>query len=306
VPPQQPAAADAPRAAGLTVLVPIVFIVALLFTLTGAVLETAAQQAKAGLDAAVARSADVALGGGVADFTGALARFVAANGTGGPWPQPDPSASRPACASAAAERCLFSYVVRATITAASSTSAATGADAASNLQAAVIDEQRVSAVVTVTLSGPSGTVLGTRTRFLTYRVFGSAPYAMVSGSRDLAADDGLQSAAAGDSGGAAGSQPAAASAGSQPAAAPAGSQPAVAPAGADDTRIHVRLTCRTVIANVVPFANDQQTAGNDALPWGNAAQAAYEVPCASPETPADAFRDEYWVNGTAGAPGWTQ
>lgn len=268
-------------------LVPIVFIVALLCALTGAVLETGAYQARVGLDAAVARAADVAIGDGVADLTGALARFVAANGTGGPWPQPEPSASRPACASADAERCLFSYVVRARITAASTTSTTTGADAASNLQAAVIDEQRVSAVVTVALTGPAGTVLGTRTRYLTYRVFGTAPYAVVSGSRDLATDDGQQSAAAGDSG---------------------GSDPSAAPAGAvsfDDTRIHVRLTCRTVIANVVPFANDQQTAGNDSLPWGNAAQAAYEVPCASPDAPADVFRDERWINGNSDASGWT-
>ena len=58
--------------------------------------------------------------------------------------------------------------------------------------------------------------------------------------------------------------------------------------------------------NVVPFANDQQVAGNDGLPWGNAAQAAYETPCTSADSPADVFRDERWTNGDANASAWTQ
>jgi hypothetical protein len=274
-------------------LIPIVFIVAFLLTLTGALLENDLRAAKVTLHMAVARYSDITIADGVADFTHGLAHVVQRAGASGPWSyEPSTSALKPACAVAAAQRCPFRYRIRATITAASGTGAAGGADAASNLQAAVINEQRVSALVTVTIIGETATILGARTRFLTYRVFDTAPYAVISGSRDIATVNGTNAAAQGDSGGASGS--------------PASGAPARAPTELDDTRIHVRLTCRTVIANIVPFSNDQQAAGNDGLPWGNAPHAAYETPCPADDAPADVFRDERWGNGDTNASGWTQ
>jgi hypothetical protein len=275
------------------VLVPIVFIVAFMLALTGALLENSMRGAKAALGAAVARYSDITMADAVADFTHGLAGVVERNGAGGPWSsEPSTSALKSACAAETPASCPFHYRIRATITAGSSSAAAGGADAASNLQAAVINEQRVSARVTVTIVGSTGATLGTRTRFLTYRVFDTTPYAVISGSRDSAAAIGAASAAQGDSGGAPGTS------GVDPAS-PAAS-------GFDDTRIHVRLTCRTIIKGVVPFTNDQQPAGNDGLPWGNAAQAAYEAPCPAADAPADVFRDERWGNGDTNATGWTQ
>jgi hypothetical protein len=267
------------------VLVPIVFIIAFMLTLTGALLENDLRDAKVTLDATVARYSDVTMSDGVADFTHGLAGLVQRNGASGPWPhEPSISALKSTCAVTDTTSCPFRYRIQATITAGSSSAASGGADPASNLQAAVIDEQRVSARVTVTIVGPAGAVLGTRTRFLTYRVFETAPYAVISGSRDSATVNGANSAAQGDSGGSPGTP---------------------ASGTFDDTRIHVRLTCRTVTDNVVPFTNDQQPAGNDGLPWGNAAQAAYEAPCAGADTPADVFRDENWGNGDTNSTGWT-
>jgi hypothetical protein len=277
------------------VLVPIVFIVAFMLALTGALLENSMRAARQTLDAAVARYSDVTMADGVADFTHGLARVVRISGAGGPWSHKASfSALKSSCPPEAAASCPFRYRIRATITAGSSSGAPGGADAASNLQAAVINEQRVSASVTVTIVGASGAALGTRTRFLTYRVFDTAPYAVISGSRDSATVNGVASAAQGDSGGAPGS--------------PAGGaeSPDAVPPHADDTRIHVRLTCRTVIDNVVPFSNDQQPAGNGGLPWGNAAQAAYEAPCPSADAAADVFREERWDNGDTNSSGWTQ
>jgi len=271
-------------------LVPIVFIVAFLTALTGALLESSLLAAKAADSAAVARNSDVAIADGVADFTHGLAAFVALHGGAGPWPQHTSySAQKSGCAAADAQQCPFRYIIGGTITNASDANAAAPGtpDAAQNLQAAAIDEQRVSAIVSVTFVTPGSSAVGTRTRFLTYRVFDTAPYAVISGSRDMTTENGTQSAAQGDSGGA---------------AAALDSQAA----GFDDTRIHVRLTCDTVIKGVIPFANDQQAAGNDGLPWGNAAQAAYETPCTSSDAPADAFRDERWTNGDANTSGWTQ
>jgi hypothetical protein len=263
------------------VLLPIVFVIAFMLALTGALLENSLRTAKSTLAAAVARYSDVALADGVADFTAGLAQVVRLRGASTSWShEPSTSGLKSGCSAAPAQRCPFRYTIRASVTSASDTGAASGVDAAPNLQAAVIDEQRVSALVSVTIVGTAGTPLGTRTRFLTYRVFDTAPYAVISGSRDIATVNGTRSAAQGDSGGAAGS--------------------------ADDTRIHVRLTCRTVIADLVAFSNDQQVAGNDGLPWGNTAQAAYEAPCAGADAPADVFRDERWGNGDTNDSGWTQ
>jgi hypothetical protein len=279
------------RGRALTVLVPIVFIVAFIVTLTGAVLENNLRAAKGTLNAAVARFSDVTMTDGVADFTHGLARVVRLNGAGGPWSfEPSTSALKSSCAAALTADCPFRYRIRATITAGSGSAASGAGDSASNLQAAIINEQRVSASVTVTIVGSTGATLGTRTRFLTYRVFDTAPYAVISGSRDSATVNGAASAAQGDSGGAAGTPVA----------------DAASPGGFDDTRIHVRLTCRTIIENVVPFSNDQQPAGNDGLPWGNAAQAAYEAPCPAVDAAADIFRDEQWGNGDTNSSGWTQ
>jgi hypothetical protein len=270
-------------------LVPIVFIVAFMLALTGALLENSLRGAKVTLQAAVARYSDVAIADGVADFTHGLAEVVRLNGASSPWPH-EASRSAPKSGCGSVLPCPFRYTIRAAITSASGDGTA-GGDAAQNLQAAFINEQRVSAIVTVSLTAAAGTPLGTRTRFLTYRIFDSAPYAVISGSRDIATVNGARSSAQGDSGGAAGSAPAVDS---------------LPGAAFDDTRIHVRLTCRTAIENLVPFSNDQQIAGNDGLPWGNAAQAAYEAPCTGADAAADIFRDERWGNGDTNPSGWTQ
>jgi hypothetical protein len=262
-------------------LVPIVFVLAFLLALTGALLDNSARAVAIAHGAEVARYSDAAIADGVADFTAGLGAFVAAHGPDGPWPTATAaSAPRSACAPAAGTGCAFTYVIRGTITNASAPGDAAAGDAAPNLQSSVIDEQRVSAVVSIELRGPAATV-ATRTRFLTYRVFATAPYAIVSGSRDIATVNGSAAAAQGDSGGAAGT-------------------------GSADTRIHVRLSCRTVTPDVVPLVNDQQAPGNDGLPWGNAAGAAYEAPCTIPDAPADAFRSEHWQNGDTNTSGWTQ
>jgi hypothetical protein len=276
------------------VLVPIIFIVALMLALTGAVLENAAHAERVEQHAAVASYSNVSIADGVADFSHGLAQFVERRGTGGPWPRkPIVSALKSACDARAAQDCPFRYYITATITAASAETETSGSDAAPNLQAAVIGEQRVSAIVSVTVTGSTGTPeLGTRTRYLTYRVFETAPFAMISGSGDTAAANGTQSEAQGDSGGSAGDQT------------PGASKQRAA--DFDDTRIHVRLTCGTVIPGVVPNVNDQQVAGNDGLPWGNTANAAHEAPCTTTETPADVFRDEQWTNGDTNSTGWTR
>src|SRR5450631_440465 len=121
-------------------LVPIVFIVAFMLALTGALLENELRTAKVTLHTAVAQYSDVTIADGVADFTHGLARVVARDGAGGPWSrEPSNSALKSACAAQAAERCPFRYRIRGTITASSGGLGGGGSDAAPNLQAAVIN-----------------------------------------------------------------------------------------------------------------------------------------------------------------------
>jgi hypothetical protein len=277
------------------VLVPIVFLCGLLLTLGTALLESSLAAARTSLQATVARYSEAAIGNGVAEFSAGLASFVETRGTSGPWPsQLSRSPSRALCAAPAAPTaCPFAYTVTATIVAASAgptaatafagTATSGSEESAANLQTAAIGEQRVSAIVTATITNANGTILGQRARRLTYRVFAAPPYAVVVGARDAAAVDQARTSAPGDTGGVDGGA-----------------------STARDTRIHVQLTCRTVTPDVVPFANDQQPAGNDGLPWGDTAGAAYEAPCPQTASPADAFVDARWASGDADSGGWAQ
>lgn len=281
-------------------LVPIVFILALLLTLAGAVLENGLFAAKIALHDSVARSSDVAISNGVANYTAGLANYVKAHGTNGPWPNGTSFAfPQDLCdATIAPQSCPFSATIDARISGASGgASAVPGSDPALNLQRTAIGEERVSAVLTATISSKAGVVLGTRTRLLTYRVFTAAPYAIVSGSLDTAAISGSPATGQGDSGGA---LPPTADAPEAPAAPESAN-----PAPLADTRIHVVLTCSTAIPNLRAGRNDQQAIGNDGLDWGNAPHAAYETPCHRESSPADSFADESWTSRAEPAAGWT-
>ncbi|MDQ2681119.1 MAG: hypothetical protein M3Y21_08885 [Candidatus Eremiobacteraeota bacterium] len=105
-------------------------------------------------------------------------------------------------------------------------------DCGHNLQAnGFVDEGRVSALVTVTVSAPGGATLATRSTNITLRTFASAPYIAVASARDRTFDDVTLHAASGDDGGQ-----------------PNGSS------GASDTRVNVIYRKRTT---------GQQTAANN-------------------------------------------
>ena len=153
-------------------LVPIIFIMALLLALTTAMFESSSATIRIARDTTAARYADVAVTDAVADFTAGLAAYVEEHGSSGPWPtEQSNSYPKPLCAPASdATPCPYSYVISAAVTdAANEPAPATTGDAAVNVQS-TLDEGRLSAVVSATLSGPQGTAIATRTRLLTYRV----------------------------------------------------------------------------------------------------------------------------------------
>jgi hypothetical protein len=168
-----------------------------------------------------------------------------------------------------------------------------------NLQSAVIDEQRVSAQVTVRLyEHQSDKVLGSRTRYLTYRVFNSAPYAIVSGVRDGTTVNGLASSAQGDTSGTP-AKPVLSVGGLGDSHIPRTDSPE----SYRDSTLQIQMLCMTI--------NDptqlQASPGNEGTMWGVSAP-GIELPChlrSSYDPNAFVVRSE-WENGNAQLTGWDE
>lgn len=304
-------------------------LVAIIFTLACAVLESGALAARTAMERLVAHETDLALRDAVARFTTDVRAIVAAQGASGPWPASQPedpyphAGSRPEalCSSdSGTASCSFSYTLAWTIDGhsnANGSPVAGDADVANNLQRAVIDEERIAGSVTVRVTDRNGRVVATRTRTVTLRVFDAVPYAVVSGVRELTTLDGTRDAAQGDNGGTDVRDGTGALA----------DEPAPDPAHPDryrDTRIKVDMECAEESSGFDesdPFA-DNAPAGDDGLPWGVSAT-AFEVPCAptyaqqitqnapagrpypSNPFPIDAFAPANWSTGDAGNSNWS-
>jgi len=304
-------------------------LVAVIVTLGCAVLAGGTLAARTQLDRFVAHETDLALRDAVARFTADVRTIVAAQGASGPWPasqQTDPfphAGSRPQalCGSdAGAGVCPFTYAFTWTIDGQTNAGAGPppgGPDVANNLQRAVIDEERIAGSVSVRVTDRDGNVVAARTRTLTLRVFDAAPYAVVSGVRELTTLDGTRSAAQGDSGGT----------GSRAGTGILADEPAPDPAHPDryrDTRIKVDMDCAEAspgFSESNPFADDAP-AGDDGLPWG-VSGTAFEVPCAPTYAqqitlnaptglpypanpfPINVFAQSTWSTGDAGSSAWS-
>jgi hypothetical protein len=304
-------------------------LVAVIFTLACAVLGSGALAARTAMDRFVAHETSLALRDAVARFTADVRAIVAAQGASGPWPasqanDPYPHAgSQPEalCASdSGAAPCPFFYSLAWTIDGhsnADGSPAAGDAGVANNVQRAVIDEERVAGSVSVRVTDRSGRVVAARSRTVTLRVFDAAPYAVVSGVRELTTVDGTRAAAQGDSGGT----------DVRDGTGVLADEPAPDPAHPDryrDTRIKVDMKCAEESPGFnesEPFADDA-AAGDDGLPWG-VSGTAFEVPCAptyaqqitqnapagqpypSNPFPIDAFAQANWSTGDAGSGNWS-
>lgn len=292
--------------------------VSIVVLFAGALLTSALVSAKATLHATATRAVSSALGRGTNDVRAWAANFVARNHARAHWPVSvrisDPE---PVCDSCSLRVSLAYRVTGSTTAPTTGSEGGSGLGTAENLQT-LVDEQRVAVEVTATVSNTAGVVLGKGTRELTLRVFDAAPWAVVTGARDLSTVLGSVHAAEGDTGGAAPSPGGT--------AAPAAPDPRD-PSAYKNTTIGVMMTCANSTANndqSAPFA-DNQPPGNNSMPWGVQARGrAFEAPC-SPSyaitlVPSDAdvpkdgnyrvgsFRPaQSWSNGSRTAPsGWPQ
>jgi hypothetical protein len=304
-------------------------LVAVIFTLGCAVLASGALAARTAMDRFVAHETSLALRDAVTRFTTDIRAIVAAQGASGPWPASQASDPYPhagvqpeaLCRSdAGAPACPFFYTLAWTVDGHSNPGGppATGAtDVANNLQRSVIDEERIAGSVTVRVTDRGGRVVAARTRTVTLRVFDAAPYAIVSGVRELTTLDGTRDAAQGDSGGT----------DVRDGTGILADEPAPDPAHPDryrDTRIKVDMDCAEESPGFNesdPFADDAP-AGDDGLPWG-VSGTAFEVPCAPTYAqqitqnapaglpyptnpfPIDAFAQATWTTGDAGSSAWS-
>ena len=219
-----------------------------------------------------ARAASTGLAHGTAAFARFAQGYVAANGAAATWPTtPHPEKSEPVCTT-----CAASLTVSFRVASSSAAGSPSDPAIASGMQSA-LDENRISGVVTAVVTDAAGAAIASTSRLVTFRVFDAAPFAVLSGARDVTTMAGAAGATEGDT------------AGTQPATA-ASAEPtpdARVPAADIDTSIHVTMTCANSRANAnqsAPFSDDNAP-GNDRTQWGRSGGTGFEAPC----TPAYAF-----------------
>jgi hypothetical protein len=255
-------------------------IVMITLTLGSALLTNGLLSTRAAFHGLTTRYLDAAMTESVANATAQLRAYVQTNGTNGPWPAGVQSlGSGSLCdTSAQAAKCPFTYQASWQITGSSSplASPSPGPDLAQNLQIDVINEQRVAAAVTLTMTGrSSGETMGSRTRYLTIRVLRLPPYAIVSGVRDYQTVNGRFTAAEGDTGGVPADVEMRGA--SRDLASPNPNEPDQY----RDTTIKIIVECHDVQSRPDPMAANGATQ-NDGLPWGVNSSRAYEAPCVPP------------------------
>jgi len=124
------------------------------------------------------RYANVALERAQDDLMESLALQVAANGPRGPFVAPTPGPLQPACA---ASPCAFLIATQAQLSGQTAVTLPGDAVAVNVQQNAGVGEQRVAALLTITIANAGGAVFARAVRRVTLRTFAVAPYVALSG-----------------------------------------------------------------------------------------------------------------------------
>ena len=288
-------------------LIQSLLLIATMLIVGSALLTSTLVSAKAAFHRAVIHKSETAMSDATAQFVSWAQNYVTKYGTEAPWPtgmQPQSGPiSEDLCtgkvlsgnalgapgASPSNGTCALMATMEWTVTGSSATTALrpvqTAATSTAQNLSVSLDEQRISATLTVIITNASGkTVFANHSRELTARVFDASPYVAVTGTRDVSSEVGDIRASEGDTGGFRELRNAYASSGPNE----------QAPASLSDTRILTTIDCTNsagndnqtdpyVDRNNVYFDRSTRTYGN--LAW------AYEATCAP----------KYEIN-TAGAP----
>jgi hypothetical protein len=207
---------------------------------------------------------------------------------------PPPSGAFDACsadpigAEGGAQRCRFAVLVNAAFVA--STRSAQGPSLARDVQAQHGFERRVSVEIEVAVtpsgSASTGSAIVRQSRFVTLRTFANAPFASVTGVRDIGSTLAASGAGQGDS---------------------AGSNASAAGyRDASDTAVHLQLDCKQGFNARGRTGTPPVTAGPslEGLPGGKGW--AVEPPCDLPRESVDDFQTQRWNAGSEDASGWSR
>lgn len=205
-------------------LIQSLFLIATMLIVGSALLTSTLVSAKAAFHRAVIHKSETAMSDATAQFVSWAQNYVTKYGTEAPWPTGTQPQSGPisedlctgkvlsgntasAPGASASGTCALMATMEWTVTGSSATTvsraaAQTAMSSAQNLSVS-LDEQRISATLTVIITNASGrTVFANHSREVTARVFDASPYVAVTGSRDVSAEVGEIRASEGDTGGA--------------------------------------------------------------------------------------------------------
>ena len=254
-------------------------LIAVLTVFGGVLLESTLVSATTAFHAELVRAGESALDDATADFIAWARKNVREAGVDQvPVWAAAPQAIGPAPACAEAQGCKLLETIRWNVTGYSGATGAQPASSAQSLAAGLAtsqDERRVSATLTVTITG-AGTgqavPYAIRSREITARIFHSAPYAAVTAERDATSQVGSIGSAEGDTAGYKAQNPNGADAEAAPVLS--------SPAGYVDTTITTTTDCVNTADNASPDAlRDNNDVAYAALRnYGNLAW-VYEVPC---------------------------
>ncbi len=185
-------------------------IIASIVVLSAAILTSTIVSAKNALHQIVVAKTQTAMNDATSQFQFWAQKFVAQNGTEADWNSPSSQQApifRSMCVGVPVN-CNYYETLQWKVTGATSGFPAVAGPTSEAVSTAqnmtpAVDEQRVSATITVVVSDATGrTLYGGRSEEVTARVFDVAPYVVVTGTRDLGSDAGATNQSEGDSGGA--------------------------------------------------------------------------------------------------------
>jgi len=206
------------------VLIQSLLLIATMLIVGSALLTSTLVSAKAAFHRAVIHKSETAMSDATAQFVSWAQNYVTKYGTEAPWPTGTQPQSGPISedlctgkvlsgnalgapgASPSNGTCALMATMEWTVTGSSATTAlrpvqTAATSTALNLSVS-LDEQRISATLTVIITNASGkTVFANHSREVTARIFDAVPYVAVTGSRDVATEVADIHASEGDTGG---------------------------------------------------------------------------------------------------------
>ena len=248
-------------------------LLAAIIVISGTLLTSTLMTAKKSLHELLLTKTQIAMNNTVGDFEAWATQRVQSNNTQTTWPTTFTRNIKSTCGLPSCQYWAYSkWLVTGATTALSQQMTTTTKNASAVNLATAVDEQRISAQITVNIDDQSGkTTYGSATREITARTLNVAPYIVVTGVKDLQTASGQARSVEGDTGGSIGTTKITYLI----------SPNANFPADITDTRIHTDLDCVNSIAansQADPYADKAISVDHSLRQFGDQ-DWQFEVPC---------------------------